>query len=121
MAKNIEIYAPVGSGRSWLGKKIVKALGDKVGVIGIVDELIISDPSNFVVGPKTREQYLMICLGFTTVPSDVLRPGQKAEELIEQSKRWKEFAAKHKVQYFDVSNRDEKTYDEIVEWAKKNI
>ena len=122
MRKNIEIFAPVSSGRSYLGRKIIKALGgDKVGVITIVDELQISDPDDFVVGPKTREQYLIICLGFTTVPADALRPKQKAEELLEQSRNWKDFAEKHNVQYFDVTKRDEKTYDNIVEWVKRNI
>ena len=125
MYKNIEIYAPVSSGRSWLGKKIIKVLGDKIGCVRIIDELFLSNSENFVVEHKTREHCLMICLGFTAIASKDITDKRftlkKQEELIEESKKWKEFAKKYKVQYFDVTKRDEKTYDDIVEWIKKQI
>ena len=119
--KNVEIFAPVSSGRTWLANKILQACGDKVGAITVVEELLISNPNNFVIGAKTREQYVMLCLGFTSVPNDALRPNQKADALLEQSKKWKEFATKHNIQYFDVTKRDEKTYDAIVEWVKSQL
>ena len=125
MYKNVEIYAPASSGRSWLGRKIIEAVGDKISCVGIVDELLLPAPDNFVVGPKTREHYIMICLGFTAIsPKDIADKRftpEKQKELIEESKKWKEFAQKYKVQYFDVTKRDEKTYDDIVEWVKKQI
>ena len=115
--KNVKLFAPVSSGRSWLSRKIVKALGDKVGYVTIIDEMVVSDSYKYEVSDK----FLYICLGFASVPEDALRPKQKAEELLEQSKKWKEFADKHNIQYFDVTKRDEKTYDDIVQWVQENI
>ena len=119
--KNIKLFAPVSSGRTWLSRKILKAHGDKIGYIEIIDELLVSDHCDYVVNPELREKFIYICLGFTSVPDDALRPKQKAEELLDASKKWKEFAHKRNLQYFDVTKRDEETYDTIVEWVKNNL
>ena len=123
--KNVKILAPVSSGRTWLGKKIIKALGDKIGYCSIIDEIIFSDTYEYVVSAELREKFIYIFLGFTKIaPQDIadkkFTPEQQ-KTLLEESKKWKEFASKRNLQYFDVTKRDEQTYDDIVEWVKKQV
>ena len=119
--KNVKLFAPVSSGRTWLGKKIINALYGKVGYVVIIDELILSDNYEYI----TSDKFIYICLGFTELSSqDIERKkftAETQERLFAESKNWKDFADKHDLRYFDVTNRDEKTYDNIVEWVKAQV
>jgi len=123
--KNVKILAPVSSGRTWLAKKILKALDGKVGYCSIIDELLISDSYEYKVSPELLDKFVYICLGFTELPKEDIErkkfTPEQQESLLQESKQWKEFAEKRNLQYFDVTVRDEKTYDDIVEWVKTQI
>ena len=121
--KNVKIMGPVSSGRSFIGRKIIKECGGKIGYCSIIDELIVADSYEYVVGPELREKFIYVCLGFSAIAENDERKfnAETQKRLIDESRAWKDFAAKRDLKYFDVTARDEKTFDAIVQWVKAQV
>ena len=132
--KNIIIFAPVKTGRSWLSKRIKEELGFK-GTIIVADEIYEGDTMKqlckdfFVLGigyaNNTPEQMLQWC----NESNDKLA-GMGVEwfaKRIEESKTVKAFSEKYGFKYFDETDftteevLSGKSVDIVLNYVKANI
>jgi len=122
--KNIIIWGPVRSGRSFLARRIVKELSHKVGATLVVDEIYVPQGFRF----KPDENNLMICLGYTEIsPEDEWESRKDGVTLEYVQKRCQEShhikaeSEKLGLKYFDVSFDRERKLEEILEYIKFSI
>jgi hypothetical protein len=122
MIKNIVIWAPVRTGRTWLAKRIISEL-NFTGSVYVVDEFFPAD--DFKPNPDT----LMFCMGYSEItPAEEFkeRPDygslKMVEDWCEQSKQIRAITEEFGLKYFDVSHaRGEQSISKILDYVKTQL
>ena len=125
--RNVIIYAPVRSGRSWVARRVKEELGHKGNII-VADEFYEGEK------PELYNGHLIVCMGFAEIsPQEEVKLFDNKDTLefcakrIEESKKIKTQAEKLGLKYFDVSfcrgHFDNKNtgFDEIVGYIKSKL
>ena len=130
--KNILIYAPVRTGRTWLSRRIKEELGFK-GTILVVDEIFEGDTFKQMV-----KDFFVIGIGYDESSPEQEHEYDKAKKdpsaamgvewykgLRVQSEQVKKAAEKYGFKYFDESKYSTadrgKVVEQILEYVKKSI